>query len=128
MSHSKFYSSLLLLIILNAIIKPFWIFGIDRQVQNLTGTVEYGTYFSLLNLSVVFGFLLDWGLTNFINRELAARKTELQEHLGSFFLLKMLFAVFYTAIVIAVARLTGVKRWDILSAVIAIQFLTFLFL
>jgi len=128
MSHSKFYSSLLLLIILNAIIKPFWIFGIDRQVQNITGAAEYGTYFSLLNLSIVFGFLLDWGLTNFINRELSSRKTELQQQLGSFFLLKILFAVLYTAAVIVVARLTGVKRWDILSAVIAIQFLTFLFL
>jgi len=128
MSHSKFYSSLLLLILLNAIIKPFWIFGIDRQVQNLTGTAEYGTYFSLLNLSIVFGFLLDWGLTNFINRELAAKKTELQQHLGSFFLLKILFAVAYTAIVVIVALLAGVKRWDILAGVIAIQFLTFLFL
>lgn len=128
MSHSKFYSSLLLLIILNAIIKPFWIFGIDRQVQNVTGTAEYGTYFSLLNLSIVFGFLLDWGLTNFTNRELAAKKTELQQHLGSFFLLKILFAVFYTAVVVIVALLSGVKRWDILAGVIAIQFLTFLFL
>src|SRR4029079_18024754 len=128
MSHSKFYSSLLLLITLNALIKPFWIFGIDRQVQNITGTVEYGTYFSLLNLSIVFGFLLDWGLTNFVNRELAASKTELQEHLGSFFLLKILFAVIYTAVVMIVAILSGVNRWDILAGVMAIQFLTFLFL
>ena len=128
MSHSKFYSSLLLLIVLNAIIKPFWIFGIDRQVQNITGTVEYGTYFSLLNLSVVFGFLLDWGLTNFINRELATKKAELQQQLGSFLLLKILFAVLYTVIVIAVALLAGVKRWDILAGVIVIQFLSFLFL
>lgn len=128
MSHSKFYSSLLLLIILNAIIKPFWIFGIDRQVQNITGAAEYGTYFSLLNLSIVFGFLLDWGLTNFINRELAAKKTELLQQLGSLLLLKILFAVLYTAIVILVAALSGVKRWDILIGVMAIQFLTFLFL
>jgi len=128
MSHSKFYSSLLLLIVLNAFIKPFWIFGIDRQVQNITGAAEYGTYFSLLNLSIVFGFLLDWGLTNFINRELAAKKTELQQQLGSFILLKILFAVVYTIVVIAVAILSGVKRWDILAGVIAIQFLTFLFL
>jgi len=128
MSHSKFYSSLLLLIVLNAIIKPFWIFGIDRQVQNITGAAEYGTYFSLLNLSIVFGFLLDWGLTNFINRELAAKKTELQQQLGSFLLLKILFAVLYAAIVIIVALVSGVKRWDILAGVIVIQFLTFLFL
>jgi len=128
MSHSKFYSSLSLLIILNAIIKPFWIFGIDRQVQNITGAAEYGTFFSLLNLSIVFGFLLDWGLTNFINRELAAKKTELQEQLGSFLLLKLLFAILYAVVVIAVALLAGVKRWDILAGVIGIQFLTFLFL
>src|SRR5215467_9246645 len=102
MSHSKFYSSLLLLIILNAIIKPFWIFGIDRQVQNVTGAAEYGTYFSLLNLSIVFGFLLDWGLTNFINRELAAKKTDLQQQLGSFLLIRILFAILYTAIVTVV--------------------------
>ena len=128
MSHSKFYSSLLLLIVLNAVIKPFWIFGIDRQVQNITGAAEYGTYFSLLNLSIVFGFLLDWGLTNFINRELAAKKTEIQQQLGSFFLLKILFAVLYAGIVLVVALIADVKRWDILAAVIAIQFLTFLFL
>ena len=128
MSHSKFYSSLLLLIVLNAIIKPFWIFGIDRQVQNATGAAEYGTYFSLLNLSIVFGFLLDWGLTNFINRELATKKTELQQQLGSFLLLKILFAILYAGIVVVVALISGVKRWDILAGVVAIQFLTFLFL
>src|SRR5437762_729771 len=128
MSHSKFYSSLLLLIILNAIIKPVWIFGIDRQVQNITGVAEYGTYFSLLNLSIVFGFLLDWGLTNFVNRELAAKKMELQQQLGGFLLLKLLFFIVYVAIVAAVAELSGVKRWNILLGVITIQFLTFLFL
>lgn len=128
MSHSKFYSSLLLLIILNAIVKPFWIFGIDRQVQNVTGAAEYGTYFSLLNLSIVFGFLLDWGLTNYINRELAAKKTELQNQLGTFLLLKILFAVIYALLVVVIAALAGVKRWDILAGVILIQFLTFLFL
>ncbi len=128
MSHSKFYSSLLLLIILNAFIKPIWIFGIDRQVQNITGVAEYGTYFSLLNLSIVFGFLLDWGLTNFVNRELAAKKMELQQQLGGLLLLKFLFFLVYVAIVVIIAELSGVKRWNILFGVITIQFLTFLFL
>ncbi|HEY2720601.1 MAG TPA: polysaccharide biosynthesis C-terminal domain-containing protein [Chitinophagaceae bacterium] len=128
MSHSKFYSSLLLLIILNALIKPIWIFGIDRQVQNITGIPEYGIYFSLLNLSIVFGFLLDWGLNNFMNRELAAKKIELQHQLSSFLLLKLLFFVIYTVIVLAVGKLSGVTHWKILTGVIVIQFLTFLFL
>ncbi len=128
MSHSKFYSSLRLLIVLNVIIKPVWIFGIDRQVQNITGVAEYGIYFSLLNLSIVFGFLLDWGLNSFINRELAAKKTELEQQLGSFLLLKLIFFLIYIIIVVLVAKLSGVEHWNILWGVIVIQFLTFLFL
>src|SRR5215467_8306092 len=108
MSHAKFYSSLSLLLVLNAIVKPVWIFGIDRQVQNITGVREYGTYFSLLNLSIVFGFLLDWGLNNFINRELATKKIELQLQLGSFLLLKGLFFVLYTLVVVTVGKLSGI--------------------
>src|SRR5438045_8505572 len=127
MNHTKFYSSLLLLIGLNAVIKPIWIFGIDRQVQNITGIAEYGTYFSLLNLSIVFGFLLDWGLTNFINRELAAKRYDLQQQLGSFLLVKFLFALVYVLVTAAVAFLSGVKRWDILTGVMVIQVLTLLF-
>src|ERR1043165_1866577 len=127
MNHSKFYSSLVLLIMVNAVIKPIWIFGIDRQVQNITGITEYGTYFALLNLSIVFGFLLDWGLTNFINRELATKRYDLQEQLGSFLLLKFLFALVYVLITASVAFLSGVKRWDILTGVMVVQFLTFLF-
>jgi O-antigen/teichoic acid export membrane protein len=127
MTHTKFYSSLTLLLVLNAIIKPIWIFGIDRQVQNITGVAEYGTYFSLLNLSIVFGFLLDWGLTNFINRELAARRADLSEQLSSFLLVKFLFAIIYAMVTVAVALMWGVRRWDILVGVIIVQFLTFLF-
>src|SRR5215472_13999524 len=127
MSHAKFYSSLSLLLVLNAVIKPIWIFGIDRQVQNITGVTEYGMYFSLLNLSIVFGFLLDWGLTNYINRELAAKKNELQQQLSSFLLLKFLFLIIYIIIVLLVGKVSGVTHWNILWGVIIIQFLTFLF-
>jgi hypothetical protein len=87
-------------------------FGIDCQVQNITGVAEYGIYFSLLNLSIVFGFLLDWGLTT-LSTGNKQQKTELQQQLGSLLLLKILFAVLYTVIVI-VALLSGVKRWNIL--------------
>lgn len=127
MSHSRFYSSLLLLILLNVIIKPLWIFGIDRQVQNITGANEYGTYFSLLNLSIVFSFLLDWGLSSYINRELSAQKSELKHQLGNMIALKILFAFIYAILIIAIAFFTGVKRWDIVWGVIAIQFLSSIF-
>lgn len=125
---SRFYSSLGLLILLNIIIKPVWIFGIDRKVQNIVGTETYGTYFSLFGFSIVFSFLLDWGFTSFFNRELAANKTTYINKAGSFFLIKLIFSVFYVLVVFVAAWLAGVGHWDIVGYVVMIQVLTSLFL
>jgi O-antigen/teichoic acid export membrane protein len=125
---SRFYSSVGLLMILNLVIKPLWIFGIDRQVQNAVGTEEYGTYFSLLNFSIVFRFLLDWGLTNYFNRQLAVSPEKFIGRAGSILLLKLLLSLLYAAVVIGTAFLSGVRQWEILFVLILIQLLTSLFL
>ncbi|MEO8405013.1 MAG: polysaccharide biosynthesis C-terminal domain-containing protein [Chitinophagaceae bacterium] len=124
---SGFYSSLGLLILLNAIIKPVWIFAIDRQVQNVVGIETYGIYFSLLGLSVVFSFLADWGFTGFFNRQLAASEENFFRLPGKFLLLKLLFALLYGLVIFIAAWLSGVKRWDILFYVVLIQIFTSLF-
>jgi len=125
---SRFYSSLVLLIVLNAIIKPFWIFGIDREVQNAVGVAAYGSYFSIFNLSIVLGFLHDWGLTSFYNRHLAAKNEELAGNAGNFVFLKLLFTVLYLAIVFLVAFISGIRRWDILFYVTMTQSLASMFI
>lgn len=125
---SKFYSSLFLLIVLNVLIKPVWIFGIDRQVQNTVGLISYGTYFSLLNFSIVLSFLLDWGLTGYFNRQTAA-----QQHTTTYFFtgllsLKLLFAVLYSCIVFGMAYLSGVREWELLSYLVLLQIATSFYL
>ncbi len=124
---SRFYSSLGLLIVLNAIVKPVWIFGIDRQVQNEVGVATYGIYFSIFNLSIVLSFLNDWGLTSFYNRQLAARHESITNNAGSFIFLKLLFALLYMAVIFLVALATGIERWDIIFYVAFIQVLTSMF-
>ena len=49
--------------LLNVIVKPVWIFAIDRKVQLEVGQIEYGSYFALLNLTIIFSFLMDLGFT-----------------------------------------------------------------
>lgn len=127
MKTSSFFKSLGLLIFLNLLIKPVWIFAIDRQVQNEVGVSTYGIYFSLLGLSVFFNFLLDWGLTVYYNRQLAADPENFTGRTGSYLLLKLLFALVYAALVLGAAWIAGVHRWDILIPVILIQALTSLF-
>ena len=77
----KFAGNLLLLIFANVLIKPFWIFGIDRVVQNRIGLAEYGTYLALFNFSFLFGIVLDFGLSNFNNRAVARHPSRLASYL-----------------------------------------------
>lgn len=125
--HSRFYSSLGLLLLLNVVVKPLWIFGIDRQVQNAVGTVTYGTYFSLYNFSVVFSFLLDWGFSSYFNRQLASGHPEVTGRIGHFFFIKLMFLFLYASVVTAVAAFSHLGHWDILAGVIAVQALMSLF-
>jgi O-antigen/teichoic acid export membrane protein len=124
---SRFYSSLGLLVVLNVLIKPVWIFFIDRQVQNQVGTTSYGVYFSLLNFSIVFSFLLDWGFTAFVNRQVATDEGMIYR-ISQLLRLKMLFVLVYAAVVFGAAFLTGIKEWEILLKVAGIQILTSLFI
>ncbi len=126
--HARFYSSLGRLLVLNALVKPLWIFGIDRPVQNLAGTAIYGTYFSLFNLSFVLSFLLDWGLSSFINREIAAAPLAQQAKTGILFRIKLLLVLVYALLVFSIARISGIEHMKWLWLLISIQALTSLFL
>src|SRR5215217_3232792 len=110
-----FYKSLARLLFLNILIKPLWIFGVDRQLQNIVGHEAYGTYFSLLNLSLVFSFVTDAGLSNMVNRQLASG---VSYHVAQLLRIKFFLAALYGLLVLAIAWLAGVEQWRILLLVI----------
>jgi O-antigen/teichoic acid export membrane protein len=125
---SGFYSSLTLLLLLNAIVKPIWIFGIDRQVQNVVGTETYGIYFSLLSLSVVLNFLADFGLTTYFTQRVASKESGFSAYQRQILLLKLGLSVVYCLFLFGIAFITRVQHWDILLYVALIQVFTSLFL
>lgn len=98
----KFITNLLFLLLLNLLIKPFWILGIDRSVQNLVGVESYGFYFAIFNFSYLFNILLDVGITNFNNRNIAQNQQLLAKHFSSIIILKALLIAVY-GIVICIA-------------------------
>ena len=116
----SFFKSLARLLFLNLLIKPLWIFGVDRQVQNIVGHEAYGTYFSLLNLSMVFSFVTDAGLSNMMNRQLASG---VPYHVAQLVRIKFFLAAAYSVLVLTIAWVTGVQHWRILVLVIGIQVL-----
>ena len=103
----KFLKNLLLLIVLNLMVKPLWIFGIDRQVQNLVGPEEYGLYFTIFNFSFLFFIFLDLGITNFNNRNIAQNNQLLSKHLASIGTMKMMLGLLYALVIFMVAWLNG---------------------
>jgi O-antigen/teichoic acid export membrane protein len=109
----KFAGNLLLLIFANVLVKPFWIFGIDRVVQNRIGPEEYGTYFALFNFSFLFGIVLDFGLNNFNNRAVARHPSRLATYLPNLMVLKLALSLLYFLFAFVTAMLTGYSALQI---------------
>lgn len=106
----KFVTNLILLISLNLLIKPFWIFGIDRTVQNLVGDQSYGMYFALFNFSMILNILLDVGITNYNNRNIAQHNFLLPKHLSNIVGLKFLLAIVYAVFALGIAAIIGYDK------------------
>ena len=106
----KFITNLLLLLFLNVLIKPFWIFGIDRHVQNLVGAESYGLYFSLLSFSMILNILLDLGITNYNNKNIAQHHQLMKKHISNIVGFKFLLAGIYAIVCILIALIIGYKE------------------
>ncbi len=118
----KFAGNLLLLIFANILVKPFWIFGIDRVVQNKVGPAEYGTYFALFNFSFLFSIFLDFGLSNFNNRAVARHPSRLASYLPNLMVLKLALSFLYFMVAFISAGFLGYSALQIkLLAFLAIN-------
>ncbi|MEL6359079.1 MAG: polysaccharide biosynthesis protein, partial [Bacteroidota bacterium] len=61
----RFLSNAFLVLALNFTIKGTYLLVVEREVQNLLPRGDYGLYFSLFNLSLMFQLLADFGLQHF---------------------------------------------------------------
>lgn len=103
----KLFRNIFLLVLINLLVKPFWIFGVDLQVQNVVGAEDYGLYFIVFNFSFLFHVLLDLGIHQFTNREVAQDPQFLPEQFGKLFAIKGVLAVLYFSVSFALAWVLG---------------------
>lgn len=109
----KFLTNLVFLLLLNLLIKPAWIFGIDLTVQNRVGAEEYGFYFAILNFSFLLNILFDFGITNFNNRNIAQNNHLLSKHFSSLVFLKLLLGLVYFFVTFIFAYIIGYREREI---------------
>lgn len=98
-----FITNISIMLILNLLVKPVWIFLIDRNVQLKLGNEEYGLYTAIVSLTIIFNILLDLGITNYNNKHLAAQKSNFQNIFPNIIIAKLLLSIAYFAVIITVA-------------------------
>lgn len=103
----KFVGSLALLLFVNFLIKPIWIFGIDLEVQNQVGSDAYGLYAAVLSFAMIFNIVLDLGLAHYSNRKIAGDPQLLARHFSELFLIKISLAGVYFLIAMGLGYFLG---------------------
>ncbi len=105
----KFVANFFLVIIANLLVKPYWVFGVDRVVQNTVGTDAYGLYYALFNLSLLPTMLLDAGLNQYNNNTLAKHPDRASSMFSHIFPAKLGLMLLYIIIVLILGISKGFK-------------------
>ncbi len=121
-----FLINLLFLVALNLLIKPFWFFGIEVAVQNRVSNAEYGIYFSLFSFTNIFNILLDLGINNFNNREIAKNNILLGKFFSNILGIKILLGFIYLAVCSIIGIIIGYswRYFEIILLLVLNQFLS----
>ena len=98
----KFISNLVLIVVLNLLVKPLAIFGIDATVQNRVGAEEYGMYFSILNFTYLFNILADLGINNFTTKNIAQYPHIASRYIGKIFSFRLILFAFYAIVTLTI--------------------------
>lgn len=119
------FSGLFWVLLLNLIVKPFWILGIDVGVQNAVGAEMYGFYFTIFNITYIFNILLDLGVTNFNTRNIARNPMLIRKHLSGILSIKAILLVLYVVVTFSVGLLLGFtsRQFVLLAWLVFNQFL-----
>jgi len=107
----KFVKNLAFLLFANVLVKPIWIFGIDRTVQVSTGPVEYGNYFTATNFAFLLSVILDIGINNFTNRSVSRNASRSGEYIFNLLRLKGILGLAYISITMLFAYISGISGW-----------------
>ena len=117
-----FVANLALVLVLNLLVKPFYILGIDAEVQARAGTAAYGTYAALLSLSFLLNIVLDLGITNWNTRRIAQDPSRMRHDAGGLLSLRGLLALGYGVVLFVVAWVLGYRGTELqLLAILALN-------
>lgn len=99
--------NIILLLLINILIKPFYLFGIDRTVQNEVGAESYGLFTVFFNFIFLFQIFADLGLQNFSQQWISRQRGSVQSLLGRGLPTKGLLTLLFLPIVALAGFVSG---------------------
>ncbi len=125
-----FVRNIIFLVLVNLIVKPLWIFGIDRNVQIAVGHEVYGQYVALLNFTIIFQVLLDFGLQNYNSSTVSRSPETMRTLFPNIIMAKLLLSAGYLALVVLLGLIMGYTGYSLflLTALCFVQILNSLLL
>ncbi|NCX95987.1 MAG: hypothetical protein EBX41_06180, partial [Chitinophagia bacterium] len=118
-----FIKNILFTLLINILVKPVWVFMIDRVVQNRVPAEEYGSYQALLNLCIIFQILLDFGISGYNTKRVSENHGAVKTLFPQMLSARLVLIIVYVVVTLLSALLLGYKTADIymLAGIIAMQ-------
>lgn len=102
-----FIVNILLVFAINGLIKPIYIFGIERTIQNTVDKGEYGLFFTLYSFTYLFHIISDLGIRQFNNRNIAQHTFLLDKYFPNLLVVKGLISLLYLLVVLIAGMIMG---------------------
>ncbi len=109
---NSFLINIILLVFINVLIKPAYIFAVEIPVQNHVGNDIYGMYFTFLNLAYIFQLLSDMGLQNLTYSELPKDRSVFRQLLSNVISLRVILAFVFLAFMAIAGYFLGYWELD----------------
>ncbi len=125
----EFTFNIFFLLLINLLIKPFYIFGIEGKVQQALGDEQFGLYFSLFGLVFLHQFINDPGIQNYNAIFLAQNRDKVPHHFPRLIGTKILLLGVMIISVLSSAFILGYSNSliQLLLLIILVLFLSVLF-
>lgn len=108
----EFLINIAFLIGINLLIKPLYIFGIDRGVQNALPPGDYGYYFVLFNFTWLFQIVNDFGIAYYNSRNLAQHPHLISKYFPNLLMLKAVLTLLFAVLVFVASAAWGYRPWS----------------
>lgn len=111
----EFTINVFLLLLINLLIKPVFIFGVEAEIQNQLGVDAYGWYFHCFNFVFLLSVLNDPGIQNWNAQYIPRNRDKIKTHLATLAGAKMVLGALFVAVTWAVVWLAGYTDYWLFS-------------